>query len=388
MRKKSQPKAASSFRVYETEPIMRLITSFSFMTPVRLGIVFFFMISLTLAGWGAVAQSRIGNSAHYITYFENISWSVSLLYLFPFIVGLTLKFYEEIPRLFDYLLEERVEATNDALIEAFRTWLNKRFNGCIHPLVLFVVTLGLNWLYFKQVLASEPSSWMVGGTVLQGALMFRQGLTPLGFYAALVQIVLIYWALILIWKTVIFSWGLHELFNKQGFAIRVDPLHPDGCCGLRRVSSTTMFLNYILLLFGLYVSLKVIDKIIVQKAHLFADIGNPMMLGGYAILAPLLFFYPLGAPHYRMKEEKERFLAQISGKSRRLLAKLVAADSAEDCAEAAQVFQQLEQTRRQLMTSIPVWPFNFRSIEAFLGIVVVPLLPTVISLVFDYLFKQ
>jgi len=110
-----------------------------------------------------------------------------------------------------------------------------------------------------------------------------------------------------------------------------------------------------------------------------------MMLGGYAILAPLLFFYPLGAPHYKMKEEKQKFILKVSKKSREFYLKLTETEDEKASSEATKAFQDLEQTRTHLITSIPVWPFNFKSIEAFMGIVVVPLFPTVISLVFDFL---
>ena len=229
---------------------------------------------------------------------------------------------------------------------------------------------------------------MVGGPVLLGVLSSRQGLTPVGAYAAVIHMVLIYWVLVLIWKTVIFSWGLHEFFNARGFRIKLDPLHPDGSCGLKRISSTAMFLNYILLLLGVYVSLKVIDKIMIQELPLFSDIGNPLMLGGYAILAPLLFFFPLGAPHYQMKAEKERFISQISQKGKKLFAELINADFKEEALiNDIQIFQKLEETRDNLIRTIPVWPFNFKSIEAFLGMVVIPLFPSLLSLIFNFFFR-
>lgn len=375
-----------AFRVYETEPLIRAVASFKWITPVRLGILFFLLVSLSLSLWAFLAGGE--NSAEYITYLENISWSVSLLYLFPFIIGLTLRFYQGIPDLFEYLFENTLQEKQPQEIARFKKWLGDRFNGCLHPIVCLGITFGLNLFYFKQILEHESPSWMVGGPVLLGVLSSRQGLTPVGAYAAVIQMVLIYWVLVLIWKTVIFSWGLHEFFNARGFRIKLDPLHPDGSCGLKRISSTAMFLNYILLLLGVYVSLKVIDKIMIQELPLFSDIGNPLMLGGYAILAPLLFFFPLGAPHYQMKAEKERFISQISQKGKKLFAELINADFKEEALiNDIQIFQKLEETRDNLIRTIPVWPFNFKSIEAFLGMVVIPLFPSLLSLIFNFFFR-
>jgi hypothetical protein len=282
------------FQVYETEPVIKAIASCKHVTPVRLGILFFLLVSLTLTVWAVVTGGE--NTDAYVTYLENISWSISLLYLFPFVIGLTLRFYQGIPDLFEFLFENTLQEKQPEQIDNFRKWLAARFNGYLHPVVFMGATFVLNYLYFSQILDRENPSWMVGGPILMDVLSSRQGLTPVGAYAALIQVVLIYWALVLIWKAVIFSWGLHEFFNAGKFNIKLDLWHPDGSCGLKRISSTCMFFNYILLLFGVYISLKVIDKIMVQNLPLFSDIGNPLMLGGYAILAPLLFFFRLVHP--------------------------------------------------------------------------------------------
>ncbi|MFQ5912004.1 MAG: hypothetical protein ACE5JS_02360 [Nitrospinota bacterium] len=126
------------------------------------------------------------------------------------------------------------------------------------------------------------------------------------------------------------------MFNQKGFSIRIEPLHPDGCCGLGNIGAVAMKLNMISFLIGIYLSLKVIDKVIVQGRSLGADIGNPIMLGGYAILAPLLFFFPLAAAHDRMKK------------------------------------------------GIPVWPFDFKSIGAFMGTVAVPILPVLLPFIIQF----
>jgi hypothetical protein len=123
----------------------------------------------------------------------------------------------------------------------------------------------------------------------------------------------------------------------------------------------------------------------VQDLSLFSDIGNPLMLGGYAILAPLLFFFPLGAPHYQMKAEKERLISRISQKEKMLFEELIRADFQNANLEnGVKIFEKLEETRNNLIQTIPVWPFNFKSIEAFLGMIVIPLLPSFLSLIVNF----
>lgn len=380
----ANPQETPDLCVYRTELLIRFLASFKFITPTTLGIFFFFAVSLPLTVWATLeGQPLPGNADDYVSYLKNISWSVSLLYLFPFVVGLTLKFYQEIPKLFSYLYDSVVESGAENDVNEFKHWLDKRFNGRVHPFAMIALTLGLNWLYFVQILDRHIPNWMTGGELLKDFFNTNHGLTSAGLVAAIIQIILIYWVFMLVWKTVIFSWGLHEFFNRR-FGIKIDLLHPDGNCGLKPLNDTVMYLNYILLLLGMYVSLKVVDKIVIQNLPLFADIGNPLMLGSYAILAPLLFFFPLGAPHYKMREEKQKFILELSRKSREFYSKLTRAADEKSCSEANRTFHDLEQTRTYLIESIPVWPFNIRSIETFTGIVIVPLLPTVISLAFDF----
>ena len=153
----------------------------------------------------------------------------------------------------------------------------------------------------------------------------------------------IYWVLNLLWKGYVLAWGLRDFFNKRHFRIRVEPLHPDGVCGFRPIGNIASRLNVILFLLGLYLSLKVIDKIVIQQSSLVEDIGNPMMLCGYAILAPRSFFLPLGAAHNTMLEAKE--------------------DSCGLSASGARSSSA-----------------DFKSLQAFFGTVVVPLLPVILPI--------
>lgn len=72
-------------------------------SPVGLGIGFFLSVSLPLSVWASLLEP-LKVEAGYVSYFDNISWSISMVFLFPFVVSLTLKYYLEIPILFEFLL--------------------------------------------------------------------------------------------------------------------------------------------------------------------------------------------------------------------------------------------------------------------------------------------
>ena len=144
-----------------------------------------------------------------------------------------------------------------------------------------------------------------------------------------------------------------------------------------------MILNLILFMLGIYVSLKVIDKMVIQHSSIFADIGNPLMLGTYAILAPLLFFFPLGASHETMKRAKLEFIGDISKIIQQLQLQLKKIDPDAKGLAAVQTFSEMVKVRNEMIRTIPVWPFNFKSLEGFFGAVVIPLVPVLLAVIFD-----
>lgn len=386
----SSRKEHPHFVVYEKEPLLRFITWVK-LTPVTLSVAFFFGISVTLCVWAALTGPDTPSGPEYISFFRSISWSLSILFLFPFVVGLSLKYYQEIPRVFDYLLEKVVESGKSEEIGEFRIWLKNRFNDAFSPAIFLIITLALSFIYYHQILGRpQYVGWDMNTSseLLQSIFGSRRGFTGVGLYGAIIQVVLLYWTFNLLWRGVIFAWGLHEFFNKRNFSLKIELLHPDGCCGLGRIGSAAMILNGVLFLLGIYVSLKVIDKMVIQKAPLGADIGNPIMLGAYAIVAPVLFFSQLGAAHYRMKEAKEEFLLPMSRRSEELSRELRKVELDKGGVESVQAFHEMEKMRIGLKKSIPVWPFDFKSLQAFVGTVVVPVVPVLLPLVFGWIFGQ
>jgi hypothetical protein len=375
--------------VFRKEPLMRAIAAMG-VSPVTLGIWFFIFVSLTLSVWATLTEPPPQAGVRYLSFFDNISWSISMIYLFPFVVSLTLKYYLEIPNLFVFLLDQTSQNQgNQTELDAFYAWLDRRFNSYWVTAGALALTIGLNLIYFHEILdqLGDPD-WITGGKILGSLSKHGRGFTAVGLYAAFVQIVLLYWVINLIWRGVVLAWGLHELFNKRNFRVKIQPLHPDRCSGLSKIGDVAMLLNLTLFLLGIYISLKVVDKIVIQGSALGADIGNPLMLGGYLILAPLLFFFPLGAAHQQMNDARQKFLEPISQQRDRLFSELANASSDDKGLTAIQTFSALDTAIIRLHKDIPVWPFDFRSMQAFVGTVVIPIVPIVLPFATKFIFGK
>ena len=380
------PNFGIDFEVYANEPVMRFLVHHCCCSPTTLILGFYVVVTLPLFLFDAFSQPpSYDNGKEYLSFLDSISWSYSMVFLFPFIVGLTLTYYRKIPELYKYLIKELIEERNDSDIKGFLDRQQYRLTEPWSPILLIVLTLILNGVYFWQVLNDQQVDWMNSGSLLQGWWGIAHGLTYHGLYAAFVQVVLIYWVLNLIWKGFVVAFGLHEFFNEKCLRTKVEPLHPDGVCGLRPIGSVTTTLNFIIFLIGIYLSLKVIDKMLIQHSSLFEDIGNPTMLGGYAILAPLLFFLPLAAAHNKMLDARDEFLRPISAKSNQLVQRIGNMKLDGNDAEYLESLSLLEKLRDDLKRKIPVWPFDFKSLQAFFGTILVPLLPILFPVLIDLL---
>lgn len=379
------------FCIFEKEPILFLLKRLlgEKLTPVTLGLGFFLVISLSLTLFGALSTPK-KPPWDYLSYMANISWSISMLVLFPIIVGLTLRYYEAIPALFNKL----GDLCSDLDQEDFKIFLSEKrfwFDHGLLTVFIIIVAVGLNAVYFGQVLNSEEKGWMTTGNSLQFFLTenlpslfseIQHGLSRTGIYAAVIQILLSYWILHLVWRSFIFSWLLHQFFNdtradgNYRFAIPIEPLHPDGACGLKVINHVAMQFNIMLFLLGIYISLKVIDTLVIQNGTLTSTIAHPLFLSSYIVLAPLLFFLPLSAAHRRMYEAKTAYLKPLADQRNHLIKQA----STEISDKLTGAIKELDELYAKLSKSIPVWPFNFKSMEAFFVAIITPFVPTIISI--------
>jgi hypothetical protein len=343
-------------------------------SPLLIGILFFFFISLPLTFLGTITATN-QDVHNYVTYWENVSWSVSIIFIFPFVVGLTAKYYLEIPKLFEKL-SKKIGNKQKSELSDFISSIDKKFNNPILPIIIFLITIALNYIYYIQILDKEPyCSWITSGSLFKDSLNTKSGFTYSGIYSAFIQVILIYWILNIAWKSFVFSLALFLFFNKYKFEMDVKPLHEDKCCGLKVIGDVGMIFNAILFLIGIYISLKVMDKIVIQDLPITNDIGNPIVLACYTFLAPLLFFLPLSAPHKKMKLMKQEFINPLIIYYSEMIDKLRNNPAIENKYDE---IEKLDILIKKLDNQIPVWPFNFKSLQSFFGTVITPILPIIL----------
>ena len=176
-------------------------------------------------------------------------------------------------------------------------------------------------------------------------------------------------------QLVIVLTALRTLFrDRERFEVRLTRFHPDRCGGLHPISRFLLRLNVALAVLGLMVALMLTAY--VQRHGLIAafwQVGPPLALISYALLAPFLFFYPLIPAHAAMSKEKEAVLTRIAqtlqATTLRLESRLDGTDDIKSEIERIEALEKLH-ARAQAM---PVWPFDVRTLTKFAATIIAPL---------------
>ncbi|HEY45668.1 MAG: hypothetical protein AMJ88_15830 [Anaerolineae bacterium SM23_ 63] len=173
---------------------------------------------------------------------------------------------------------------------------------------------------------------------------------------------------------------LRRVFRDH--AIRISPWHPDRCGGLRSISQYSMTLGYAIAVLGIFLSIQTIQEIqigIFETSYL-----TWLELAGYIILAPLVFFLPLGTAHTAMRNAKTTHLLALSHQFDAHYTLIVDSLQSDDreIGSSAERIEQL-QTLYQITEDFIIWPFDVVNLRRFLTITLAPLLPGVASVLFE-----
>jgi hypothetical protein len=234
--------------------------------------------------------------------------------------------------------------------------------------IVYVVTqIGayMEWLPWKTV----------GGYIELKPVIsyFRAPLWFLGMYALVFAVINIFTTILI----------LRRLFrNKE---IHLSPLNPDKCGGLSSINAYTQKLAYSLAVIGLIVSIAIIYEL--NNGNLLNAYPVLLAMAFYIVLAPMIFFLPLGTAHGAMKKAKDQELLIIANEFDEAHEKLKSSALVWDKNSYTEELERIELIRKWygIVQEFPVWPFDIRSLQRFLGIITAPLVPAIISVIINIL---
>lgn len=364
--------------ICKNDPLIRLLTHYK-VGPVGLSVIFIVLAALfTVWLWVVYSEPPPGLQG-YISYKQNISWFYSLIFIYPFVLGLTFKYYLDLP----HISLNTYEKLRMRLPRAdFDQYWEQAFLRIDHPRVVYLaitVAVVANLAYFLSLYYfSSENSWMVYHKSALAQNEFK--VTAAGWVAVIIQSLLTYWVVTFTIKGFLYIRTLHQFFRLYRSEIAVNPLHQDGLSGLSEIARLATWQSTILLLLGVYASLKVIDKTFIQDISVLDDPGNMAVLISYVLLAPLMFFSLLGAAHGVMTDAKQEFLAKFNKDTLSFPPDISSTREIKEKIGSLELIMKEQDCRDLFDTKIHVWPFTLRSLQGFFGAVIVPLLPMFIPL--------
>ena len=235
-------------------------------------------------------------------YLLNISWSFTILILFPIIFYMVTNFYNNTYAVLDNI-------GNKALVDKAVELINKKW------ILLFYLLLPVLWgLYFYSIINSETWTWGFsppscnGKTNCSIIIEVMNEITLVGVLTTLYHILNGLFIICLIRAILLGKLIVKEVIDKRdtySFA------HPDGVYGLSKIRNYLKDVYIIISLLTIYIIIYVLDKSLIQE-----ELSNALVIATVYIAAWVLFVYliqttitePIGKV---MRDNKEKELIKL-----------------------------------------------------------------------------
>ncbi len=179
-----------------------------------------------------------------------------------------------------------------------------------------------------------------------------------------------------IWRIMVCSHSLHQIF-RQTERIRLRPLHPDRCCGLRFVGDFTLVMSGFVAFYPAFLAL---------LSFFYPQfVATPQLQAGliysgavfYAAMASFVFIYPTYSAHALMAEEREDALYRLNRRFFSLYEEIFdevdrMGANFERIGEQTSLLNNIREYYREVEQRA-VWPFDLRVVTQFAGVVGVPI---------------
>jgi hypothetical protein len=237
----------------------------------------------------------------------------------------------------------------------FRIWnLIAQFAGIGFGIVLGIVTLGS---YVKPDIAS----WIA-----------PKGQVHLAGYVYLYCIILLY-TLVIIYVTRCIAVSLFLRALVAGAPLRILPLHPDKCGGLRPVGRLGLRNQYTLTVLGINIVLLLV--VWVYTMHRTAPLRDVMIAASvaYLILGPVIFMAPLLPFRAGMQEAKKEWTHEVARVVRVEIERLRVQFGKNEVTKPDE--ESIERLRKvgAAIDELPIWPFDPSTLRKFATAYIVPL---------------
>lgn len=229
------------------------------------------------------------------------------------------------------------------------------------------------WKYFAMGFASFS-----GGLFLLLYPYYGESISWLALLKTFGRMVGVYMIVITIAILIVNAWLLEKILEPKD--LQIEPLHPDGCSGLRPLSQYSLKTAYLVATFGMILGLVEYRLILdgISDEFWFVHLSIPI----YIVLSLTAFFVPLLTAHSKMLNAKNALLNTISRqfqKDYQSLIQLTRESDPELLSQQMKKVKQLDEIH-QRTNQFAVWPFDMQSLRQYVLSLTAPLIPLIIAL--------
>jgi hypothetical protein len=286
---------------------------------------------------------------------------ILVLFISPIVFGYYLWSFQSIESVLDELESSDVVETNGAEVD-------RKVILAYHQRWRKFVALGSATSFSIFVFYTRPglkeSSWTSSGVLPTWTVTFS-------------TLIAVYIGSMLALNLITNVWVLDQILTRK--ELKINPLHPDRCGGLRSLSDYALRAAYLAAVLGIMVGFIEYQffRSNVWREYWFVHLIIPL----HMILSGACFFGPLWAAHTGMNRAKEELLHNIAQQFHKDYSQ-IRSNLSGDAESLTKGMDKIRELRAiyTFTDEFPVWPFDIQTFRRFLLTVPTPLIPVGISI--------
>lgn len=359
------------------DPLTRLFQRRLEISPWVIAVGWFIFVQGVIAVLATINQFWLSQPGHY-GLLSDITWWVWQLFVVPLTIFYFFWMPTGIQRTLGKLWNNHIIVPNEPDTRSENSFISfvGQFDGSYsHWFWALVSAIGV-LLYMFIIVIPDHRTYVSWSTT--GNLVF--------WFTEFHWLVVFYVIMLMVGRMALVLYWFNRLFKE--FRVDVKVFHPDNAGGLSPMSEFSVRMGYLITVYGFSAVFSMFVATFARTGQFSGITFSYMVLftiGLYIVLAPVLFFAPLGAAHSAMKQARDELILKIANQFEEEQSQLEAMLE-YDADKLDLSIRKLEQLQKlhKMAASFPVWPFNMTNLVRFfsttLSPIIIGLIPTIIEL--------
>jgi len=324
--------------------------------PVPAAILYFILSSGGTIMLGFFTGLLFGQDSNLSPIYKDHMNIINVGIIAPIGAGLLINLYNKMSSAFIVLKKNNIIADDIRIYDKLLEKLSRLYSRKEVVWLSLLVAAGLN-IYF-MIKKSDSWSGIHGGIT--------------AFYFRLFVTINYYMILIILYKCIITTWAIREIFKLK---IIVHPLHPDKCGGLKAIGSLSIAIHYFSQLIIIFLTM-----IALFNPNSLDNVAFVLAFLSLVVITVLSLFFSLYKAHFKMKSAKEDLLEKLHSEFQKYYDQLFSNLGEESFQKTIADNLQSINSLYAVANKMPVWPFDIHSLARFFTAVSIPILIFIVEM--------